>query len=377
MVDDLSSICTAQLYNAMVSIDAPKTLYFPSKDDMEIINKKYGRKAYFLQYRENKSDVDISHFDFTHGLLDCFTREIKRQLFDSIDKARSSFDKNESIIQKKLVNGDYSLDDYASCFKEIGSYYDQYTNERKVVNGQYMSQKKRQESIRDDAMANGSWDKEKEEVFVAAVKQLRDERYRKYKEIDARYIVLSDSIIGRYDIATISNAIGNLENCTEDFIINLFFPVFEYINSKIQAKRYVFKKFEDGDISYLGERYRKIPVEAINNSNIVKKLHIDEKKRLKVIDVSAEIRVKVLDRTVIKLIETELKSEKHISFEIQVDGGKVILSREGKLMLEVFPEFLQIDKYNLIQCSNVVFELMTDIAKTKMSLRLIATSITV
>jgi hypothetical protein len=153
--------------------------------------------------------------------------------------------------------------------------------------------------------------------------------------------------------------------------------VFEYINSKIQAKRYVFKKYEDGDISYLGERYRKIPVEAIDNSNIVKKLHIDEKKRVKVIDVNAEIRAKVLDRTVIKLIETELKNEKHIAFDIKVGEGKVILSRDDRVMLEVFSEQLQIGKYNLIQCSSVKFELMTDIAKTKKSLGLIATSITV
>lgn len=365
------------LYNAMVSIDAPKTLYFPSKDDMEIINKKYGRKAYFLQYRENKSEVDTSHYEFTHGLLDCFTREIKKQLFDPIDEARTSFEKNESIIQKKLVNGEYSLEDYTSCFKEISSYYDQYTNERKVVNGQYMSKKKKQESIRNNAKVDGTWDKEKEEGFVTAIEQLRDERYKKYKEIDAKYIVLSDSIIGKYDIATISNAIGNLEKCSEDFIINLYFPVFEYLNSKLQANRYVFKKHEDGDISYLGERYRKIPVEAIDNSNIVKKLQIDEKKRLKVIDVNAEIRVKVLDRTVIKLIGIELKDEKHIVFDIKANAGKVILSIADHAMLEVFPEHLQIGKYNLIQCSSVKFELMADIAKSKKSMKLITTSITV
>jgi hypothetical protein len=73
--------------------------------------------------------------------------------------------------------------------------------------------------------------------------------------------------------------------------------------------------------------------------------------------LSAEIRVKVLYRTVIKLFETKLKSEKYIVFEIKLVDGKVILSRDEKLMLEVFPEFLQIGKYNLIQCSSVKFEI--------------------
>jgi hypothetical protein len=364
------------LYNAMVSIDAPKTLYFPSMDDMEIINKKYGRKAFFLQYRENKIDVEKSQYEFTYGLLDCFTNVIKEQLFDPIE-ARSSFDKNESIIQKKLINGDYNIDAYISCFEEISLFYEKYTDEREVVNGQYLGQKNKQDNFKKNAMANGTWDKEKEEEYYITLEKLKDERYKKYKEIDARYIVLSDSVLNKYDIATISNAIGNLENCTEDFIINLYFPVFEYLNSKLQANRYVFKKYEDGDISFLGERYRKIPVQAIDNSNIVKKLHIDEKKRLKVIDVSAEIRVKVLERTVIKLIETKLKSEKHIVFKIKLVDGKVILSRDEKLMLEVFPEFLQIGKYNLIQCSSLKFELIIEISKSKMSMRLVATMITV
>lgn len=365
------------LYNAMVSIDAPKTLYFPSSADMEVINKKYGRKAWFLQFRENKHKVNTNHYEFTFGLLDHFTQVIKEQLLDLIDKARSSFDQNESIIQEKLVNGDYNIDDYTSCFEDIGSFYDDYTEERKIVNKYYMSQKKKQEIKRDRAMENGAWDNEKEEIYHDTLERFMNERYRKYKEIDARYIVLVDSLLGKYDIATISNAISNLENCTEDFIINLFFPVFEYVNSKIQAKRYVFKKIEDGEISYLGERYRKIPVEAGNNSNIVKKLHIEEKKRLKAIDINAGVRVRVLDRTSIKLIETELNSNKHIIFDIKVDDGKVLLTRDKKAMLEVFPNQLQVGKYNLIQCSSVKFELMTDIAKSKMSFKLMITEITV
>lgn len=65
------------LYNAMVSIDAPKTLYFPSADDMKVIDEKYYKKALFLQYRENKENVVKDQYKYTFGLLDCFSREIK------------------------------------------------------------------------------------------------------------------------------------------------------------------------------------------------------------------------------------------------------------------------------------------------------------
>src|SRR5665647_2093810 len=92
------------LYNAMVSIDAPKTLYFPSPEDMEIINKKYGRKARFLQYKENKRDVIDSQYEYTFGLLDSVSRLIKDNLLKEIDGVMTKFDNKAELIQGKLIN---------------------------------------------------------------------------------------------------------------------------------------------------------------------------------------------------------------------------------------------------------------------------------
>ncbi|MCI1693286.1 hypothetical protein [Aneurinibacillus aneurinilyticus] len=365
------------LYNAMVSIDAPKTLYFPSADDMKVIDKKYPRKAWFLQYRENKEDVVLNQYTYQSGLLDIFTKEIRTQLLDVIGKIQRKFDNRADIIQQKLINGDYNTEDYPSCIEAVESLYSSYTSDRELANKQYLSEKKKLDKKKREDMNRYGWDEFREQEYQADVKKIKDERYTKYKEIDVEYIVSADKIIDKYDLATIANAIGNMKNCTEAFIINLFYPVFEYLNQKLQSNRWVYKKDEDGDIRFLGERYDKIPIGFVDNRDIVKKHHIDEKKRLKVISVKADIRARVLDKEAISTIQSELKNQNYIVFDIKVNDNKVVLSREDKGLLEVFNEFLQINQYNLLNCSSVKFELLADIAKSKKSVKLIATEITV
>lgn len=363
------------LYNAMVSIDAPKTLYFPSADDMKVIDEKYYKKALFLQYRENKEDVNTNQYKYTFGLLDFFSREIKNLLLNEIDNVKKEFSNRVDIIQEKLINGDYNPVDYSSCVEAMESLYSDYTNERQAVSNQSLSQIKKLAKARREELKRGSWDEYREEEYKASKEKINDEKFMKYKEIDATYIVKADEIVAKYDLATIANAIGNMKNCTEAFIINLFYPVFEYLNQKLQSNRWMYKKAQDGGISYLGQRYVKVTIGVIDNTNIVKKQHIDEKKRLKVINVNTDIRARVLDKEAIKLIQSELKNQNYITFDIKVNDNKVILSREDKDLLEVFSEYLQINEYNLLQCSNVKFELLT--TKNKKSVQLTATEITV
>ena len=176
-------------------------------------------------------------------------------------------------------------------------------------------------------------------------------------------------------ISYISNSIGNLKNCTEDFIINLFFPVFSYLNVKLQNNRYVYKKAGDGDITYLYEKYKKIRVEAIDNSDIVKNLHLEEKVRLKVIDIKVDVRARVLDDEVVELIESELQDNGQVVFDIKVLDNKVILVKDEKDMLEVFNEFIQIKEYSLLNCNTIKFEILVNVAPSRKSLKLTATEI--
>lgn len=363
------------LYNAMVSIDAPKTLYFPSPEDMEIINKKYDRKARFLQYKENKADVVDSQYKYTFGLLDSISRVIKKNLLSEIDGVMTKFDNKAELIQGKLINGDYSISDYPMCLEEIEKLYKDYTEERQAVEKENYSKRRKETKHRDWSIENSSWSQWEESEYDATIAAIKSEKYKQIKEIDAKFIVIADEILKKYDIATIANSIGNLKNCTEDFIINLFFPVFGYLNVKLQNSRYVYKKAEDGDISYLYEKYKKIQVESIDNSDIVKNLHLEEKSRLKVIDIKVDVRVRVLEDGAVELIESELEANGQIVFDIKVADNKVILVKDEKDMLEVFPEFIQIKEYSLLNLNTIKFEILVNVAPSRKSLKLTATEI--
>lgn len=365
------------LYNAMVSIDAPKTLYFPSKADMEIINDKYSRKAWFLQYKENKENVDLKHYKYTFGLLDSITNLIKNELLNEIRDITAKFDNRADLIQKKLIDGDYIEKEYNGCFEDIEKMYKDYTEERKVINAECYKKSRKETKFRDEMIDNSSWSQWEEDEYEAKIKSFKAEKYKQYKEVDSQYIVSADEILSKYNISTIANAIGNMKNCTEDFIINLFYPVFYYLNDKVKADRYVYKKSDDGDIIYLYENYKKIKIEAIDNSNIIKNLHLEEKKRLKVIDVKSEVRAKILDNGVIELIKSEIKNNGHIYFQIKIIEDQVILLKDEKNMLQVFHDWIQINEHNLLKCSGIKFEILVNVAKTKKSLTLTATEIAI
>lgn len=365
------------LYNAMVSIDAPKTLYFPSKEDMEIINQKYGRKAWFLQYKENRENVVLGQYEYTYGILDDMSHLIKEKLLDVINEMITEFDNEADIIQKKLINADYKEQEYTACSKEIETIYTNYTDDRQAINKECNRKCYKDSKHRDEMIEMGIWSQFDDDIYYDTIVSYKAEKIKKYKELDAKYILLADEILKKYDIATIANAIGNMKNCTEDFIINLFYPVFQYLNKKLQPKRYLYKRDSEGNITYLYEKYKKIAVDAIDNRDIVKSLHLEEKKRLKVIDIKSDIRARVLDAEVIAVIESELKENGQIAFDIRVDDNKVILVRDGKDMLEVFDDFFQINEYSLLKASSIKFEILVDIAKSKKSLKLTVTEINI
>lgn len=234
---------------------------------------------------------------------------------------------------------------------------------------------KKQARDKHEQIERYGWDQYKEDEFESSIKGIQNDKWTKFKEIDAKHIVQADEIIGKHELAAIANSIVTMKNCTEDFIINLCYPVFEYLNGKLQSNRFVYKKDANGDIKFLSERYDKVSAGFVDNANIIKKHQIDEKKRLKLISVKKDIRTRVLDNEAISIIEAELKNQSYIVFDITVNENKVILSKGNKELLEVFNEWLQINEYNLFQCSSVKVELL--FSKNKKSLGLTVTEINV
>jgi RNA dependent RNA polymerase len=343
------------LFNSQLAIDSPKTLYTPSSDDMKIIGQH--RKARFLQYKKNKEEVNDSEYENTFGLLDKVSKMIERDLLHKVESMGSDFRKNVGIIQQKLVNGEYDDKQYPACSEEIKNLYTTYASERSNID-KLCNAKISIEKSQKDEFGEAYWNNRLEWEYQSKIRGINAERRQGYKEIDQKYIVEADLIMSKYDLATVANALGNLRNCSEEYIISLFFGIFSYLNSTLQSDRYVYKKNKDGDITYLGERYSKIPVAATDNSNIVRKLHINEKQRLKAISVNQDIRARILDDGVVSLIESELENKRFIEFEIEANGNKAKLLKDGASMLEVFHDHLQIDNFNLLNCKKVKVELL-------------------
>lgn len=362
------------LYNAMVSIDAPKTLYFPSPEDMKIINDKYSRKAWFLRFKEDENDINNRSFQWTNGLLDVVAKYVVRdRLLSEIESINAEFKDRASLIQQKLINGDYNnVEEYNPCVVEVETLYKDYSNAREKINKEYsrkIREEKQEKKLLED---NFGWSEVDDEFYYKNIEKYKQEKKRQYKEIDAQYIQLASEIIKKYELATIANVIGNMKNCTEDFIINLFWPVFEYLNLKLQTKRYVYQKSDDGDIFFLHEKFRKIELPAIENRYIIKKLDLEEKRRLNVIK-TANIRAKVIDESAIGIIESELDTNGFIWLNVEENDGQVYLHFDDKNLLQPFSDHSQINEFNLSMLKKIKVELLD--SKAKKSIGVIVTEI--
>lgn len=361
------------LYNAMIAIDAPKTLYFPSKADMKVLDDKYYKKAWFLQYKENKNEVDVTDYRYDRGLLDVFSKVVETRLLKEINTVITKFDNKVEIIQKKLINGDYNISQYNECFSAINEMYIDYSKERTIADREYYKKQKDESDNRDLLIDNLSWSQSDDEMYFDAIAKYKKEKYKKFKDIDSRFIKIADDITKKYDIATVANALANLDKCTEDFIINLFYPVFEFLNSKLQSTRYLYKRSEEenhGDVFYMHEAFKKLPVNFFSNISIVQNLHLEEKKRLKAIPVKKDLRAKILDEGIIDLIKSEISINQYIKFDIQVyDEDRVILARDGNPLLEVFKDkgSIQVNQYNLLNCKGIKVEMLGKVNEKSIS----------
>ena len=184
-------------------------------------------------------------------------------------------------------------------------------------------------------------------------------------------------ILQKYDLATVSNAIANLQPCTEDFIINLFFPVFKFMNDILQNDRYVFVKDPEGDIHYLYENYKKIPIKKVDNTEITKMLHWEEKKRLKVVEITTDkFRCKPLNMDIVDIIKN---SEDDIVFDIVIKGNEIILSRDAIEYAKVFPDskYIQHGEHSLFNCTQLTVENILSGKSSEKSIGLVLKSISV
>ena len=366
------------LYNAMVSIDAPKTLYFPQEEDMQMIEDKYRKKAYFLMYREDAEDIDKSKYTKPIGVLDSASGYVQSVLLDTIDDNKKSFEDNVELLQKLLINGKYDVEKFEACQQEIAQLYSGYTSAREKVDREKSNEIKKLFRERYERIEAGCWDYDDDESLEYNKRQLRDAAYLKYKELDKEYVVKANAVLAEYSEYTVANAIGCMERCREDFIVNFFTPLLKVMNEIAHQKRYVFQKIaepQDSDVRYLYEYYRKVEVEPISNVDIVADITREEKYRMKLTDLNHEFRARVLAPNAIETLQQILDTEGFMKCKIEVQDGKVFLLFEDTQIFEVFPDFYQIGKYTLLNASEIRIDAIRNIASTKKSLKMVTTSI--
>lgn len=301
------------LYNSMKSIDATKTLVFPDKADMEVIDSKYFKKAHFLRYKENRGDVIEKEYIYTYSLLDRFSKKVQKDLLDTIEnrnKSKKDFRDRVDILQSKFKNNDYNEEKLNNCSVEIKQLYKDYTSERSKIRELYNADLQKIKELKSyiacNTKPNLNWLREESN-------QAKIDRNKGYSEVDKKYMPVANNIIEQFDLATVCQAISELPSCTENFIISLFFKCFEYIN-KPDNIRYIYKKCHDGDIGFLYERYKAIPVIGFDNSNVVERITTEEFIRK---DLYKKIRLRFTDKSIVTEIEEAIEKGRTYSLNLK------------------------------------------------------------
>jgi hypothetical protein len=340
------------LYNALKAIDAPKTLYFPTKADMEVINSKYLKKVSFLKYKENKEDVEYrEYYKAGSTLLDKYSKEVvQKYLLDRIEDTKSDYRDNAFILQKDLKNDDYCKEIYNICFKEVETLYTNYNVERAEIRKKYSSAKRKLKKEINEDQETGNWDKWIEEDYKIKEQKLVADKRDDYKKLDIKYIPEANKIIKIFDLPTVCQSISQLKNCTENFILSLFWPCIEYLQAHLNNTRYMYIEYtgaenenvEDYNIEYLHRIYKKLEINNFDNSKIVHNIDIEDKLRLK---MNKEIRFRLIDKSIVEEIR-----------DIIDEGNTYVLPiKDSRLeIFEEFKEFIQ-DKeiINIVKINKV------------------------
>lgn len=188
------------LYNAMVSIDAPKTLYFPDKEDMKVIDDKYDKQAYFLRYKVPEDDVIPIFFDTKIGLLDRATSYVESALLSVIREQRKEYGSNHELLQSMLINGDYDIDTYEQCKIEMHNFYKNYACTREEISKEKSRNSWRDTKNREELIDDEQWNKYDEEDFWYNLEVYRENAYLKYKDLDKDYIVKAADLTAKYTL---------------------------------------------------------------------------------------------------------------------------------------------------------------------------------
>lgn len=299
------------LLNGMMAIDSCKSLVFPSKEDMAMINEKYFKNANFIRYTKQDVLTKDSQFVYTNSLLDSYASKIENDLLESIKKVRnqrvtSNWTKYHKELQRGFRNDSYNEKMINQVFREVDELYIDYTRAISKTDRLY---KTRQEEAHSELSG---------ELLYYKLVELGRMNREQLREIDKEYLQVSDMILDNYDLATVSKAISMLPRCSEKFLINIFFKAFKFVNSNLNNSRYMYIEDENGTIEYMFKKYSKVEVENFDNTSVIDRLETQARVRNK---IEQKVRFRLLDDSIID--DIYLNVDNGMDYRLQLNDKRI------------------------------------------------------
>ncbi len=208
---------------SMKAIDAPKTLQFPSKEDIDALSEfTKCKKPKFMMYAKdyiNKKDVT-----YMHNAVNINACRIARELLKDNITVLSDSNDNATRLYKSMKSDDIQNEDIAEIIDIILAIYKDYNSKRKEIR---------------------------------LNKELYKENYKNELDmLDIRYIRLCEELEIKFNYKQLLNALVEIKSSSR-FIMKFFYSSLIKKLGEVYTKAYVYVEDEEGDIEFRFKKYRK------------------------------------------------------------------------------------------------------------------------
>lgn len=317
------------LQNGMSAIDSCKSLVFPSKADMQVINEKYFKNANFLKHTKQDEYIKPSNFVYTSSLLDSYASKIEGELLATIERARSNqgnYTKYHKELQRTFNNEIYNKDLIGEVSIKINELYKGYSDTISSI-WKTCNVKNQQANLEYSELDRPS--ESDKAILSNSINRNNKAKSKAYNELDKEYTALADDILDNYDLATVCQSISLMKNCSENFIINLFFKCFKFVNETLNNKRYRYVEDVDGEIDYLFTSYTKVEVENFNNTDVIDRLETKHRVRN---NIEQKVRFRLLDNSIINDIKAKVDNDE--IYTLALDDKRIEMFEDFESQLE-------------------------------------------
>lgn len=296
---ELREIAYEALMHSQCAIDAPKTLKFPTKDDMVNLKEwkkhKKPRFMYFSKFTENKDAIEVKWEDtaWNRSALNVNAKRIYSEIIKPIKEMKKEVDKksdNNYRIKTLLNEIAIENEDVSAIIKKVKSNYN---------------------------------------LSVEKLRAIKDKEEHKAKKSVRDYdlIMIIRDLITKYSANEVAYALVK-NNCTAEFIISFCWDIVEVAISSKERYVTIFKENKKGEVDWLFKKYTEVATtlkEGKLQDDYIKQL--ERQGRFTEFNIGGLTNeVSVSENTILKIIESEYinkKGEVKVNHEVFVDDIKL------------------------------------------------------